>query len=391
VREYYGHFLWFGFWPILHTLEDDFEYYKKIGVKGVISESHEHWGINPWVLYGAGRYLAGENLAWKKIVDRYCSGVFPHISGLIKKMILMLEQKTEDVPCKRMDLVFDDELFFHIERIFKEAYSKNMTDQEKDNLQLMEYGFKLTKRLIKVANLRSQGDIEAVADAMEDIFVLINEMENDTLLPVVKYKLVKRVLGRFDQIYQNEKEVFLSYFLNDFNVKLDKPNKGHMLRNWLMSKSYSNKIKTIDYIPMVSPILDETLVIGLDETLPENTKWENVRYDESYYSLYEFFPFRPDSVRFYRAEFKIKEKNNIVIAVRAVDGYKISVDGEVLGISKQRRFSKSCLFDYYEIELSEGLHQVELLLEGSRYLEKDDFTVTLFDTQGSSANITQSD
>ena len=387
VREYYGHFLWYGFWPILHTLQDDFEYYKKIGVKGVISESHEHWGINPWVLYGAGRYLAGENGSWKIFVDRYCRGVFPNVSGLMKKLIFLLEEKTESVPCKRMDLVFDDNLFSHIERVFEQIHKKNITRQERENLLLLEYGFQLTKQLVKVARSRSQGDIGEMSESMDDVFSLIYEMENDTKLPVVKYKLVKRVLGRFSKIYQNENDVFLSFFLNNFNVELDKPNKGYMLRNWLMSKCYPNKIKDIDYVPMVAPILDETLVIGLDETLPENTKWKKTRYDESYYSLYEFFPFRPDSVRFYRTCFKLKKAADSVIAVRAVDGYKISLDGSVLGLTKQRRFSKKQLFDYYEVSLPEGSHQIELLLEGSRYLEKDDFTVIVFDRQGNPADI----
>ena len=383
IREYYGHFLWFGFWPVLHTIEDDFEYYKKIGIKGVISESHEHWGINPWVLYGAGCYLAGENEPWKKVVERYCDGVFPDISGLIRKMIVMLEEKTQSVPCKRMDLVFDEKMFAEIQHIFNEASEKNITDQEKDFLVLLEYGFGMTKNLVKMAQFRSHGDIEGMINSMDGIFDLIAEMENDAVLPVVKYKLVKRVLDMFRQIYINERSVFTEFFNTACNVELDKTNKGYVLSNWLISKCYPNKIKEIDYIPMLSPILDETLVVGVENTLSEDTKWKNVRYGDSYYSLYEFFPFRPDSVRFYRTDFKIEHETEAVIALRTIDGYRLSVDGEVLATSKKRRFSKEQLFDYYKVELSSGTHQIELLLEGSEYLEKDDFTLMLFDCQGS--------
>jgi len=389
VREYYGHFLWFGFWPILHTLQEDFKYYKKIGIKGVISESHEHWAVNSWVLYGAGCYLAGETDPWRKIVDRFCAGVFPNTSNLIEKIIFMLEDKTESVPCKRMDLVFDKKFLSKIKHLLNEAHKKNVTVTEEKYIGLLDYGVELTKSLIKLANLRSQGDIEEMSTEIDNIFLLIAEMQNDTILPAVKYKLAKRALDRFRKMYQNEKDVFINYFDTEFGIKLERANKGYMLRNWLMSKSYPNKIKDIDYIPMVSPILDDTLVVGLDQTLPENTKWKKIYYSSSYYSLYEYFPFRPDSVRFYRTGFSVAGESVLVVSVRAVDGYKISVDHKVLGINRKRRFSKDRLFDYYDVRLSVGKHCFELLLEGSQYLEKDDFTVLLFDKRGNPAKIVE--
>lgn len=388
IREYYGHFLWYGLWPILHSVESDVEFFKQIGIKGIISESHEHWGIAGWVLHGAGCYMAGERMSWQNYVMTYCNELFPHSAHIMHEYITFLEAGSRSVGCRRMDALLTDESMAHLYLLSDKLLARAVNERAKALARLNRYGLDLTFQLIQICKARSAGDIETMISNTKNVLEFIETLKNMTdIPPVIKYPLATDIMSRFYSRYQNEKLVAQKFFSESFGFVPEKLNQGIPIRRWMMSDPYPNTIKPTDAVPMYPPVLDSSLVAGLETQFPPeqdgvSVKWSAVRYDDSYYSLYQYFPHRPENIRYYRAKFHLKKLFYGCVAVRAIDGYVLMIDGKEIGSSKIRRFERKGMFDWYVLNISEGSHDLMIKLEGSGDLEKDDFTVMFFDHRG---------
>ena len=387
IREYYGHFLWFGNWPILHTVEKDVAYYKKIGVKGIISESHEHWGTAGWVHYGAGMYLAGDTEPWNAIVKRYCTGLFPSSAPLISQFINILESRAEEVGCRRMDVMFNKSFLTKLESVIQKAQKTARTEEEKQLVSIYREGVSVTRHLTDIACARSRGDIEQMVWLTKEFLQWIDENQAEKkIVPVIKYSLAKAVTAQYSLArFESEKQQFIQLFADEFGITLDSIPHSMPVQKWLVSPVYDNTIKQTPIIPMYPLFLISKLVTGIDtEYEPErmNVRLKRVVFDDDFFSLYECFPFRPTGIRYYKKRFNLKEPFTGIIAIRAIDGYRLSLNGDTIGKTVKRRFEKKYLFDYYPVELLAGTHQMVVKIETSDKLSKDDFTVMLYDHTG---------
>ncbi len=387
MREYYGHFLWYGLWPILHSIESDVAFFKRIGIKGIISESHEHWGLAGWVLHGAGCYMAGEQPQWQQSVTNFCKDLFPHNAHIMQEYIGYLESSAQEVGCRRIDTLLSDDAMAHLYQLSDKLLERAQSEREKALGRLHRYGLDITMMLVEASKARSAGDIESLIDITKRLLDFIESLEQKTDIPaVIKYPLATSVLTRFYARYQQEKLVAQGFLKENFKITPEKLKAGIPVRQWMMSNTYPNTIMETDVVPMYPPVLDSDLVIGLDTPYPpeqgRSVQWNAVQYDDSFYSLYQYFPYRPTDIRYYRAKVYPARMFYGCVAIRAIDGYVLSIDGKVIGSSKLRRFEKQHMFDWYVLNLSSGAHEILLKLEGSKELEKDDFTLMFFDYHG---------
>lgn len=394
IREYYGHFYWYGLWPILHSIEADMDFYRAVGIKGIISESHEHWGVAGWVLYGAGCYLAGDTGSWKNMIDRYCTDVCRGSSPWMKQYITLLEEKSQAVPCRRMDLLFDNESVPHLISLMNAATKNARSPDDKKATKLYADGLTVTLMLIGFHTARSAGNIERMVAQSHEIMQFINERaQNTTVPPVIKYALAKKIVEGMIKKSEEERTRFFSYFENRFKKRIEKYPAVFPIREWMATKPYPNVLaeqKEGALISMYPPLLEEERVLGLDTAFaPEkgSGRWENVTYPQDFFTLYEYFPFRPDSIRYYRKVISLPQPLKGVFMTRVVDGYTFFIDEKPVFHTKMRRFKKKELFDFIPVDLSSGSHEIMVKLESSEHMEKDDFTVVLFDSSGRSLNL----
>ncbi len=384
IREYYGHFHWYGIWPILHTIKDDIDFYRSVGVKGVISESHEHWGCAGWVLYGAGCYLAGDNRDWKRIVSEYCEAVYPNGSEYAEELIFMLEEKTAQVSCRRMDLVFDDETMCRTDKLVKKISRAARTKNEKMYAEILKQGVFVTKMLININREIHKGNIDEVFLGIRRFLDWIEKSEkNKDSLPVIKYRLAKSVFLNKYKRFCEAKEEFRSFCELEFNIKIGKLKKVYPIKKWMVSDPFILASVKADKIKMYP---DD----GFSECLDTNydpKSWHGVVYADDFFSLYQYFQFRPDCIKYYRKVFSLKKDLSGFLFVRAVDGYKLFLNGTEIFRSNDSRFDKKSLFDYIKIDIPAGENEIVLKLESSSRLSLDDFSVILFNADCESVKI----
>jgi len=386
VREYYGHFLWYGFWPILHAIEQDSAYFREIGIKGVISESHEHWGCAGWVLYGAGCYLAGSDKPYETLVNDYCKALYPVSSKQVSEFIIEMEKVTAGVPCRRMDLALTNKNIEKLYTLVDKIDTNGANLNEKELIGLIKNGIQVTKMLIKIKQRVSSGDFEKASDNSTELLNLIEKFsENKKIPPVIKYPLAKNIITMFRDKYETEKKRFYGKF-NEAENEHFAP-QLHPIKSWLSSPCYPDIYKQSRGIAMYPEFYERQRSLGLDHKFAPETEsihWEKKDFKEDFFTLSEYFPYRCDSIRYYKKDFKLDKNIKGSFFVRAIDGYKIILDGKEIAIAKERRFEKKNMIDFVDVDLSKGAHSVIIKLESPSAIELDDFTVILFDKKGNS-------
>ncbi|RJP59228.1 MAG: DUF4838 domain-containing protein [Candidatus Auribacter fodinae] len=393
IREYYTHFYWYGLWPVLHSIGPDNEWYRDIGIDGVISESHEHWGLAGWVLYGAGLHIAGETNGWKQIVKQYCADVFPGSQRWMNEYIVTLEELSQKAECRRMDTVLDESTMILLNKLLIKAEHDAKSDREKDMVHVYRQGFENTEYLLEFARGRSDGDLNAMVEALKKVSALVNRIKaNNNRYPnAIKTSLVGSVIEKFIEKFSVQQGGIVLGWKEkypEFNGQMDKP---EPISDWDVTPWYPAPefpLENEGVVAMYSQFLSGE-VSALNSVYDPETgvaQWSRVSYPAQFYSLYDVFPQRPDGVRYYRTMINLSEALEGVMMVRVIDGYVLFIDSEEYYFQPENRLNKKTFMDAIPVSLQAGQHEIVLKIESPSALEMDDFTVLLYTSRGTAAS-----
>jgi hypothetical protein len=98
IYDYYGHWEWFGQWPLVHTLRVDIPFYAKVGIEHLNSETHDDWWTQPLNI------LVAVKLAWNPradvdaLVRGFCSDLFGPAAEPVEKYFALYEKEMASIP-----------------------------------------------------------------------------------------------------------------------------------------------------------------------------------------------------------------------------------------------------------------------------------------------------
>lgn len=92
TREYWSGIAWVGPMPVLRTMKDRLQAYRKFPIDGMYNEVHQHWGPQGIGLYFFTRLLWNPDLDIDKELDLYCKNYY----GPAYKPMLEYHQMLED-------------------------------------------------------------------------------------------------------------------------------------------------------------------------------------------------------------------------------------------------------------------------------------------------------
>jgi len=74
--EYWSGIAWFGPMPLIRTMKDRMQAYRKLGLEGLYNETHPHWGPQGIDLYFFNRLAWNPDLDIDKELDLYCKNYY---------------------------------------------------------------------------------------------------------------------------------------------------------------------------------------------------------------------------------------------------------------------------------------------------------------------------
>lgn len=175
AREYLSHYAWPGPLPLLRTMQDRFQEYKKAGFIGVYSESHPCWGPQGLILYMYFRLLNDPDLDMKSELTNYCRDFYGPAAIPMLKYHEALERVAKDGPYfgsggSHAQNLFTDgvlaELKAYVEDATSAAKGKKLYEWR---VECVVAGYELARLYRQTANFIKAGNFKEAKSSMNDL------------------------------------------------------------------------------------------------------------------------------------------------------------------------------------------------------------------------------
>ena len=152
IYDYYGHWEWFGQWPLVHDLREDIPFYAKAGIEHLNSETHANWWTQPLNFYVARRLAWDVNADVDALVARFCADLFGTAAEPVRQYFALYEHAMAGIPL--------------------DAYRSHEDWMSWPSPQLMEQGRALLERAASLAETSEQKQRVRKLQAGHEIFTL---------------------------------------------------------------------------------------------------------------------------------------------------------------------------------------------------------------------------
>jgi hypothetical protein len=98
IYDYYGHYNWFGQWPLVHDLREDIPFYAKAGIEHLNSETHANWWTQPLNFYVARRLVWDVNADVDALVAGFCADLFGPAAEPVRQYFALYEREMASIP-----------------------------------------------------------------------------------------------------------------------------------------------------------------------------------------------------------------------------------------------------------------------------------------------------
>ncbi len=98
IYDYYGHWQWYGQWPIVHTLKVDIPFYAKLGIEHLNSETHDDWWTQPLNIIAAVKLAWNPKLDTDALIRDFCKHLFAESAEPVRRYFTMFEQLMANMP-----------------------------------------------------------------------------------------------------------------------------------------------------------------------------------------------------------------------------------------------------------------------------------------------------
>lgn len=98
IYDYYGHWEWFGQWPLVHTLRVDIPFYAEVGIEHLNSETHDDWWTQPLNIFVAVKLAWNPRADVDALVHGFCSNLFGPAGEAVEKYFALYEKEMASIP-----------------------------------------------------------------------------------------------------------------------------------------------------------------------------------------------------------------------------------------------------------------------------------------------------
>jgi len=160
--EYYWKTSWRSlFWPIIHTIKEDIPYFKRLGVKGLVTQCSHTWVTQGPIYYITAKLLWDAESDVAGLLDDYFSKFYGNAGQAIKRIFSTLETRMQNSECIPGDAfgnalkLFTPEVIAKCKGYLKEA--EGLADNEiiKKRVEKMNIAFTYNEAFVEALRLES--------------------------------------------------------------------------------------------------------------------------------------------------------------------------------------------------------------------------------------------
>jgi hypothetical protein len=183
IYDYYGHYAWFGQWPLVHDLREDIPFYARIGVEHLNSETHANWWTQPLNFFVAVRLVWNVRADVDALVHDFCVNLFGPAASPVEQYFARYERAMAGIP---LDAYRNDEdwktypspaLMEEGEALLAEAGGLAATPEQKERVRKLQLGHQIFVLQWQQARGDQTDDILATTGAQTGLLSALEQLD----------------------------------------------------------------------------------------------------------------------------------------------------------------------------------------------------------------------
>lgn len=183
IYDYYGHWQWFGQWPLVHTLKVDIPFYAKVGIEHLNSETHDDWWTQPLNIFAAVKLVWNPQTDTDALIREFCQHLFAESAEPVYRYFTLYENLMASMPLKAKNhedwwVYPSSEAMEQGRQLLEEAFSKARSEAVKQRVRKLQIGHRVYTLQWQAATARRAGDIMRAWEADLQFAQMVQELQN---------------------------------------------------------------------------------------------------------------------------------------------------------------------------------------------------------------------
>jgi|GEM_PF-1118871 len=145
IYDYYGHWQWFGQWPLVHTLKIDIPFYAKVGIEHLHSETHDDWWTQPLNIFAAVKLAWNPNTDTDALIRDFCKHLFAESAEPVYRYFTLYEDLMANMPLEAKNhedwwVYPSAEAMDKGRKLLEEAFRKARSEAVKQRVRKLQLG-----------------------------------------------------------------------------------------------------------------------------------------------------------------------------------------------------------------------------------------------------------
>ncbi len=183
IYDYYGHWQWFGQWPLVHTLKTDIPFYAKLGIEHLNSETHDDWWTQPLNILAAVKLVWNPQMDTDALIRNFCQHLFAESAEPVHRYFTLYEQLMANIP---LDAYANHEDWWVYpsaqvmeegRRLLEEAFRQARSEPVKERVRRLQVGHQVYLLQWQSATARRAGKVMQAYDADLQFAQLVQQMK----------------------------------------------------------------------------------------------------------------------------------------------------------------------------------------------------------------------
>ncbi len=198
IYDYYGHWEWFGQWPLVHTLRVDIPFYAKAGIEHLNSETHDDWWTQPLNIFVAVKLAWNPDAHVDGLVHGFCKDLFGPAGDAVEKYFASYESTMANIP---LDAYRNHEdwmswpspaLMEQGAALLAQAGSKAATPEQKRRVRKLQLGHQIYTVQWRAARARRDGNVITAHDSDVQFLDAVKELDRSGQRDIIDMGLASR-------------------------------------------------------------------------------------------------------------------------------------------------------------------------------------------------------
>ncbi|MCS6830658.1 MAG: DUF4838 domain-containing protein [Armatimonadota bacterium] len=197
IYDYYGHWRWFGQWPLVHTLKVEIPFYAKAGIEHLHSETHGNWWTQPL------NFLAAVKLVWNprtdtdRLIRDFCHHLFAESAEPVYRYFTLYEDLMANMPLEAKNhedwFVYPPaEAVEKGQNLLNEAFRRAQSEVVKERVRRLQIGHRVYTMQWRAATARRAGNLMRAYEAEVQFARMVQHLQNSDQQDIIEMWLAKR-------------------------------------------------------------------------------------------------------------------------------------------------------------------------------------------------------